>query len=647
MSVSIKTTRRASDQKVIRGNLSLFVSTKGKDTNIGNVSTKAFRTIEKAFSYLKGFYIAEGASVTINLAAGVYSSNAELVMDHPQGNLITLKGPSSVVQSAYNAKNYTDTTGFSGRVGRLSYTTYQPFLDSELGTTITSGSRYTHVIAYEGASGIPSNASGTYVMISPHNISTGDIVLNQRMNAIGNFDTFGFTSNSTAPDRYLESEFQMQRMFAIGGFKIKTTSRDSVDRDEVMVENYRNRNPYDGVSNSNSGRDHTISDPSTGVGRLSPTLTSSLPSTVPSQYISVVIRNTSAKLNGIRITEGSGLKLENVAIETVDPSTGNASTKTGILAENNSSVILGNGVIVKNFKIGIAARNKSIIRQEYTGKVPFHSASYCGTGVLVSENSQATLKSFVSNGSWERGFVVTQQSEGTFTECLAIGSGTDGFVATRNSNLVALRCVSAYNFQDAAVNYTSTKQGGIGFGSRLNSNTECVSCLSFRNGFGFFTDKNSSMNISGCDSMDNINRGLSVTECSSGVIGPFVHSKLDAIALSVGDNSFSRHYTNTFDFSGVDPANGSSGGNCISVTTNSCVNVFDCQINTYGNNAVHSLYNSSIIADNLGVSGSGIGDNINCTYDSTVRCSNSTVDTSSIYTTALQPGYVEVNGVAY
>ena len=100
MSVSIKTTRRASDQKVIRGNLSLFVSTRGKDTNIGNVSTKAFLTIEKAFSYLKGFYIAEGASVTINLAAGVYSSNAELVMDHPQGNLITLKGPSSVVQSA-------------------------------------------------------------------------------------------------------------------------------------------------------------------------------------------------------------------------------------------------------------------------------------------------------------------------------------------------------------------------------------------------------------------------------------------------------------------------------------------------------------------------------------------------------------------
>ena len=644
MSVSIKTTRRASDQKVIRGTLNLYVSTTGKDTNIGNVPTKAFRNIEKAFSYLKGFYIAENASITINLAAGVYTTS-ELVMDRPQGNLITLKGPSSIVRSATKVNQYTDTTSFSGRVGRLSYTTYTPFLDSEIGSTVISGSRYIHTIQFDGESGVPSNANRTYLMISPHNIGTGEIELNQNLTSIGNYDTNGLTSNSTAPDRYSETETTMRRLFALGGFKIKTTSRDSVGPNEVMVENYRNRNPYNGVSNTNSGRVHTLSDPT---GRLTPLITSESSSTsAPSKYISAVIRNTSATSNGIRITEGSSLKIQDVAIETVDPSNGSPSTKTGILAENGSTVILGDGVVVKNYKIGIAARNKSLIRQEVVGKVPFNSSSYCGTGVLVSENSQATLKSFVSNGSWERGFVINQQSEGTFTECFAIGSGTDGFVATRNSNIVTLRCVSAYNFQDAAVNYTASKQGGIGFGSRLNSNAECTSCLSFRNGFGFFTDKNSSMNLSGCDSMDNINRGFSVTECSSGVIGPFIHSHSDAVALSVGDNSFSRNNTNTFDFSGLDPANGLSAGNCMSITTNSCVNIFDCQINSFGNNAVQTLYNSSVIADNLGVSGSGFGDHINCTYDATVRCSNSTVTTSSIYTTALQPGYVEVNGVAY
>ena len=640
MSVSIKTTRRASDQKVVRGDLSLYVSPTGRDTNNGRKPTTPFKTIQKAFDYIRGYYIAEDATVTINLAAGIYSQANELVMDHPQGNLITLRGPAEITRTAQSVSRYTDTTQYNGVVNRLSYTQYVPFLDSEVGANPTSGSRFINTITYSTNTGVPRNTSGTYLIITPHDQSTGTIDLQHNMNSLGNYSSYGFSANSTAPDRYLETESSMRRFFSLGGFKIKTNRRDSVGANQVIVENYRNRNPYDGVSNTNTGRVHTFSDPSSSTYDLGGN------TGAPSQYISAVISVTNKNSNGIRITKDSSLKVEYLAVETRDPSTGNVSSGTGILTENNSSLVLGTGVVVKNFKVGIGARNKSLIRQDAASLV-YNSSSYCGTGVLISENSQATLKQFVSNGSWERGYVVNQQSEGTFTDCVAVGSGSDGFVATRNSNLVCLRCVSAYNFQDAAHNYTSNKQGGIGFGSRLNSNAECTSCLSFRNGFGYFSDKNSSINLSGCDSTDNINRGFSITECSSGVLGPFLNSHGDAVAINVGDNSFGRSYVNTYDFSGLDPANGLSAGNAITVTTNSCLNIFDCQLNSFGNNAVQTMYNSSIVADNLGISGSGFGDHINCTYDSTVRCSNSTVTTSSIYTTALQPGYAEVNGVAY
>ena len=640
MSVSIKTTRRASDQKVVRGNLSLYVSPTGNDNSNGKTATTPFRTISKAFSFIKGFYIADDANVTINVASGVYNIASELVMDHPQGNRITLKGPSSLVQTARSAKNYIDTTSLTGRVNRLSYATYNPFMTSEVVSSPTTGGRFINTISYDGDTGVPSNTTGNYVMVSPHDITTGIINLQHNLNSLDNYSTFGFSANSSAPNRYNETESSMRRFFSLGGFRIKTNSRDVTNSsNEIVVENYRNRNPYEGVSNTATGRVHTLSDPSDSSYNLGGV------SGAPSQYISAVIN--ARKTNGIRITNGSSLTVEYLAIETNDPSTSTPSSSSGILAENDSTVVLGTAVVIKNFKIGISARNKSAIRQVYNGTVPFNSTTYCGTGILASENSQVTLNSFVSNGSWDTGFSINQQSEGTFTDCVAVGSGTDGFVAARNSNLVAIRCVAAYNFQEAATNYTSEKQGGIGFGSRLTSNAECVSCLSFRNGFGYLTDKNASINLSGCDSMDNINRGVSITECSTGVVGPFVHSDSDAASVSVCDNSFARGYVIACDLSGLDPANGLSPGNGILVATNSCLNVFDCQVSSFGNNAIETVYNSFVVADNLSISGSGNGDQINCKYNGSIRCSSSTIETSSIYTTGLQSGFAEVNGVAY
>jgi len=648
MSVAIRSKVRPGDRQTLRGAIDLYVSTTGNDTsNSGTISTSPFLTISKVFDYLKAFYFAKDCTVTINVAEGTYNITSELVMDHPQGNRITLKGPSTLVKTATEVTSYTDTTAFSGRVNRLRYAAYTPFLSSEAGG-VNSGSRFIHTLNFITDHDVSTTSAGTMVVASPHHetavsasgIAAGELQLNHNLSSLGNYATFGLSANSTDPDRYSESEATTRRLFGVGAFQIKSSGRDFTTTKQLVLENnIRNRNPYDGVSNSNTSRVHTASDP-TSVDLFSANATS-----IPCRHIKATI-STNSSSNGIRITKGSGLKLENIAVVTSDPSNGTVSTKTGVLAENGSELILGNAVAVKNFKVGIAARNKSLIRQDISGSVSFNAVTYCGTGVLVSENSQAALSSFMVSGAWESAYIVNQQSEGTFTACTAVGSGLDGFVSKRNSNLIAIRSISAYNFQDAAVDFVASKEGGIGFGSRLNSNLESIGCLSFRNGFGYYADKNSSMNLSSCDAMDNINRAVSVTECSSAVVGPYFHSSGDAVGHAISDGSSSRLYDVSFTASGQDAANGIAGS-VLTTTTNSNTNVAGCSIGSYGGNAIEVIYNSIIIGNEIVISGTGTLDEINSTYGSIVRCSASTINTSRLYKEALKTGYIEINGVEF
>ena len=648
MSVAIRSKVRPGDRQTLRGAIDLYVSTTGNDTsNSGTISTSPFLTISKVFDYLKAFYFAKDCTITINVAEGTYNITSELVVDHPQGNRITLKGPSTLVKTATEVTSYTDTTAFSGRVSRLRYAAYTPFLSSEAGG-VNTGSRFIHTLNFSVDHDVSTSSAGTMVVASPHHetavsasgIAAGELQLNHNLSSLGNYATFGLSANSTDPDRYSESEATLRRLFGVGAFQIKSSGRDFTTTQQLVLENnIRNRNPYDGVSNSNTSRVHTTSDP-TSVDLFSSNTTS-----IPCRHIKATI-SVSSGSNGVRITKGSGLKLENIAVITSDPSNGTVSTKTGVLAENGSELILGNAVSVKNFKVGIAARNKSLIRQDISGSVSFNAVTYCGTGVLVSENSQAALSSFMVSGAWESAYIVNQQSEGTFTACTAVGSGLDGFVSKRNSNLIAIRSISAYNFQDAAVDFVASKEGGIGFGSRLNSNLESIGCLSFRNGFGYYSDKNSSMNISSCDAMDNINRAISVAECSSAVVGPYFHSSGDAVGHAISDGSSSRLYDVSFTACGQDAANGIAGS-VLNSTTNSNINVAGCSIGSYGGNAIEAIYNSTIVGNEIVISGIGTLDEINSTYGSIVRCSTSTINTSLLYKEALKTGYIEINGVEF
>ena len=211
--------------------------------------------------------------------------------------------------------------------------------------------------------------------------------------------------------------------------------------------------------------------------------------------------------------------------------------------------------------------------------------------------------------------------------------------------MVNVRCVSCYNIQDTAPHFNKNSEGGLGFGYRLNSNGECSGCLSFRNGFGYFSDKGSSMNISSCDSTDCLNRGISVSESSSAIVGPFFYSSGDGEGIYISDASFARGYQSQLDFSGFDTATGRQGGG-VTVMTNSTLNLQTTDIVNYGKNGIQASYNSSLVGDNIKITEntSSSGDAIHSTYGSMVRVLSTTTGTASFSATSLLAGYIEVNG---
>lgn len=86
--------------------------------NSGLSLVAPFRTLSKAFSYLRDKYITEQGFVTINLSEGVHDLDGDLRFSHPNGDRIALAGNAS---NSYNLKevtSYSDSSiSLSGAVG--------------------------------------------------------------------------------------------------------------------------------------------------------------------------------------------------------------------------------------------------------------------------------------------------------------------------------------------------------------------------------------------------------------------------------------------------------------------------------------------------------------------------------------------------
>lgn len=634
MGSEVGSTRRRDDIGLIRSTANIYVSPTGNDSNTGLLSSSPFRTIQKAFDFLKNYYILEDAEVIINLAAGKYRISSELLMDHPQGERITLKGAAGVVGNATTISSYTDTTSYSGKVGGKSYIKVMRSLDG--GSANTTGERFDMGIRYASPTGIPqtSAASGNYIVVSPFD-SSYEIQLNYNTSSLAN----GNYENNTDPHRYSESESTMRRFFACGGHSIRTNLADFGSY-PIVDNRTRNINVYDGVPTTITSRINTFSNPT------STTLYSSGNTSVQARYISTVIQVV-GDITALRI-KNSALNIQDIAFETRDPITSAAgpASSAGIVVDDNSTLILKQGFVVKNFDIGLHVKNKSLVKQYSDSTNQYQSFTYCKTGILVVDGSTAVLSGVIANGCWNDGFVVNNHSTGEFNSCISIGNGRHGFIATRNSSIISVRCLSAYNMQNVARNFNSSTEAGIGFGCRLNSNLECVGCLSFRNGFGYFADKNSALNVSSSDSMDNVNRAASITESSSGNLGPFFYSLADCCGQVVSDTSFCKTSFSDFDYSGFESPSGVSGS-ALSVAASSNLNLYKVNVNNHAVNGLETLYASTVTSEGLNVAkhANTEGDSVHATYQSCIRLAGTSLGNGAVNQYSLLNGYVELNGV--
>lgn len=78
--------------EIIDSNLSLYIATTGNDTTGDGSSGNPWLTIAKAFDYLATRRIAADVYVKIYIANGIYESNSQIIVNHPDGIRIQIRG---------------------------------------------------------------------------------------------------------------------------------------------------------------------------------------------------------------------------------------------------------------------------------------------------------------------------------------------------------------------------------------------------------------------------------------------------------------------------------------------------------------------------------------------------------------------------
>ena len=636
MGSEVGSVKRKRDQVgVFRSNVTIYVSTKGSDSNSGLSESTPFRTIQKAFNFLKNYTILEEARVTIRLASGVYTISSTLIMDHPQGDRITIQGDSGIVSPIDDITEYTDTTSYTGRVGSRSYKRIRRALNEN--GFYSSGQRYDMMIQHKSSNTFPRNslATGKYAVVSPID---SNFEIQAQYNSAGT--GLGSLSSNTDIKRFDEEQTTMRRFFGFGAHKITLNTNDLAERSTLLENRIRNNNPWPTTTGAVTSRDQSLADPS----QANPHIGGN--TKVDVRYIGTII-NVSGNGNGIKI-DNSALTIKDLVFQARDPATSSAGavTSSGIYVTNGSVCTLDQGVVVANFDIGIEVDNKSLLTQSSTSMNPFQSITNCNTGILIVDGSSCVLNGMFITGCWNDGVVVNGNSSADLSSCAVIGCGKDGFISSRNSDITANRCFSVYNTQNSAVGFSVNTESGIGFGSRLNSNIECVGCYSFRNGFGYFADKNGSLLVSSSDSRDNLDYGLCSSEGANAIVGPFFHSEADAAGVLATDSSSCKIVFSKFNNTGFDTATGVKGS-CFTTTAMSNLSLYDVDTENFAKNAIETMYNGVVIGDGINIkeNANTEGDSINSTYNSMVRLAGACAGSKPKNRFSLQNGYIEINGV--
>ena len=295
--------------RTIDEDFTLYVSPQGDDDRNSGLSVDSpWKTVHKALSYLSDIYITENAIVTISCAAGVYTIEKQIVVNHACGNRIAIVGAPPLEMTLESVDDYVDTTGYTGDTVEFGSATEGGLVTGFVGVRRTSnrlgtivedilytdgvaggqayGERFAMVCTVAGSTGalgvddyvlvrgfsgayesdfnidadtaFGRPGSGQYPALTMTDTSVANAGKNETWNRPSQSRPINRLHNLRYP-RFAEPENWLQRFFAIGCHKVIGVGSNVPGLDgatgntfgRITLENKNtNRNPYDKAVNS-------------------------------------------------------------------------------------------------------------------------------------------------------------------------------------------------------------------------------------------------------------------------------------------------------------------------------------------------------------------------------------------------------------
>jgi hypothetical protein len=395
-----------SPPSLISANVSFYVTTTGNDTTGNGSSGSPWATLGHALAFLNNYTISPAATVTINIAAGSYTSGSQIPVNHPQGSQIVIVG---VVFTT----TITGVTSFSAPSGgtatavlAVGLTTNMVAGDYLLIQVPPTGGSYGYNLC--GCHKITTVGSGTSVTVTVNTYAASAHVPT---------GTTGLTGNITILKTHLifSGSSGLQLTSSASSFNLGTLAN-------VVLVGPGSGTSYDGIIGGNINCNTAVGLSAWGIGVLSD-------SGANTSLVQVVCSGCGT---GFQITFGSYANLQGAVA--------NGCTSFGVYS-TNAATMYGSGLTV----VGC---NSSGIELLYTASLYGGSMIACdnnGNGITVSYGASAQIGS--SNVSYNTAW-------GVSTTNFSMTAGGSSCTFTSNTSGAATPTVGATGSTTGAYNFS-------------------------------------------------------------------------------------------------------------------------------------------------------------------------------------------------
>ena len=588
----------------IGSNTTLYASPTGNDTTGDGSASNPWATPQKALSWLANKYIADNATVTIQLSSGIFTLTSSITLSHPQSDRIRIVGQTPDEGYIWNLYEYTDSSGFTGNVSGI---TYETILRTNEGASATteSGTRFAMWVTPTGSTGESLGitfAVDDFIAIHPWNGSLVNLFYNSSVLDTNERGTSGITG--PVGGRFSETENTLRRFYGLGVHRVIGLSGGSSA--DIVLDNFNtNRNqfqnlPVDGSGNGPlTGRSHNLSDPSEGYSSLTggKKLRFNRPKTI--LYFN-------DDIDGIVIEKDSSInEIENVCVISRNRKTKAVfNNSSAFVVKDGGTLVLGDNVFVSFFGNGIDAQSGASVRSNWTDTENATIISNCSVGVFANNDSNINLQGCCTTGC-DEGFLADRGSYIKTPDSVSVASTDNGFFSANGSSMIVDFSLSLYNGQRQAGSvYLPTNginSGGSNFVALNSSSLESQGSLSHRSsGPGYYAGYSSFINANYSMTIDTLGGGVAALNSSSlkfensvanqtGVFGSYAYNSSN---VHINNSSFGSVGKDGPVAAGDSPISGPYLGDGVFVTSCSTVECDQVQVYEPMMNSLVANYNA-------------------------------------------------------